>query len=347
MNQSHINIKGIHKTFQDGTTALHPVDLTTKEGEVLVLLGPSGCGKSTLLRLIAGLEKPTGGSISFYNDDITHIPPESRGIGFVFQQYALFPTMTVADNIAFGMKLQKRSKEDQSRKVNELLEMMNIRELKDRKPSQLSGGQQQRVAVARALAIEPKVLLLDEPLTALDAKLKDHLLIELAQLFRKLKITTVYVTHDQVEAMAIANRIVVMNKGTVEQIGTPNEIYLQPRSAFVAQFVGQVNQLRGTVISGENELVVDYGFHKTPYSGNKAISEEINVFVRPEDLQIVSSVEEGFEGTVVEVVFLGMRYRLVIEAGSQRLLVDVPNQVILQIGDLIHLKINENKIIYT
>ena len=196
-HSSSISLEKVERTYKDGVTALKTTDLSIKSGEVLVLLGPSGCGKSTLLRMVSGLDQPTKGKIYFDDKDMTNIPTEKRKIGFVFQNYALFPTMTVAENICFGMKLQKMNKEKQEEKLNQLLELMNIKELKDRRPVQLSGGQQQRVAIARALATDPKILLMDEPLTALDAKLKDRLIIELSQLFKKLNVTTVYVTHDQ------------------------------------------------------------------------------------------------------------------------------------------------------
>ncbi|WP_027416667.1 ABC transporter ATP-binding protein [Aneurinibacillus terranovensis] len=345
MNNDHILIKGISKVFPDGTKVLQPIDLQVEEGEVLVLLGPSGCGKSTLLRIIAGLEKATEGTIFFHEEEIIHLPPEKRDIGFVFQQYALFPTMTVAENIAFGIKLRKKSRTEQEQKVEELLELMNIKELRDRRPSQLSGGQQQRVAVARALAIEPKVLLMDEPLTALDAKLKDHLRMELAQLFRKLKITTIYVTHDQTEAMAIADRIAVMKKGVVEQVGTPQEIYRHPRSSFVAQFVGQINRLHGKIRSNSIDHWIDFGFHQVPYRGECSTGAELEAFIRPEDICIGN--KNSFHALVNEVIFLGERFRLLVDCQGQKLIVDIPNDVLINQGDQIQLQIDENKLIFT
>ena len=347
-DQAYIRIEDVFKTYADGTEALQPIRLEVREGEVLVLLGPSGCGKSTLLRLIAGLEKPSGGRIQVGGADITNLPPERRGIGLVFQQYALFPTMTVEENIAFGLKLRKKSKQEIRQKVNEMIELVNLEQWRTRYPSQLSGGQQQRVAVARALAIEPTLLLMDEPLTALDAQLKEHLRIELAQLFRRLKITTVYVTHDQIEAMAIADRIAVMNKGRIEQIAKPEEIYHQPKSSFVAQFVGQVNRLEGFAIKREGGLMVDVGFHKMRYTGDQALADgdRVTMFVRPEDISITDD-EGGFPATVGEVIFLGDRFRVIVDAGAQRLQMDVPNDVPIHIGKMVKLKIAENKLIYT
>ncbi|GED13791.1 ABC transporter ATP-binding protein [Aneurinibacillus migulanus] len=344
MNPVEIRLQGVHKTFRDGTQALQPIDLKIEAGEVLVLLGPSGCGKSTLLRMIGGLELPMGGAVWIGERDITYLPTEKREIGFVFQQYALFPTMTVAENIAFGMKLRKYGKQEREKKTTELLEMMNLTELKDRKSAQLSGGQQQRVAIARALAIEPKVLLMDEPLTALDAKLKEHLRIELAQLFRRLKITTVYVTHDQVEAMAIADRIAVMNKGVIEQIGTAKEIYHRPHSSFVAQFVGQVNRLKGKITDGADGYLVDFGFYRIPYHGENASSTEIEAYIRPEDVFL--DEQSGFTAHVRDVIFLGERNRVIVETEGQKLFMDVPNDTLLHDGEQVQLQVHQNKVIY-
>ncbi|WP_232322517.1 ABC transporter ATP-binding protein [Brevibacillus parabrevis] len=339
-----IAIRGVAKTFQDGTTALQPIDLHVEAGEVLVLLGPSGCGKSTLLRMIAGLEQPTAGRIVIGDRDVTQLPPEKRGIGFVFQQYALFPTMTVEENIAFGMKLRKIGRQEQKAKLDELLALMNLTELRKRLPIQLSGGQQQRVAIARVLATDPMILLMDEPLTALDAKLKEHLRLELAQLFRKLHITTVYVTHDQTEAMAIADRIVVMNKGVIEQSGTPKEIYLKPKSSFVAQFVGQVNRLRAKVKTAERGDVLDLGFYQLPYKGESRAVADIDVFLRPEDVYLTQ--DAGFSARVQDVIFLGDHYRVIAESGGQKLVIDVGNDTLIREGDQVQLEIREDKIIY-
>lgn len=347
-DRAFIRIEDVFKTYPDGTQALQPIRVEVQEGEVLVLLGPSGCGKSTLLRLIAGLEKPSGGRIHVDGADITDLPPEKRGIGLVFQQYALFPTMTVEENIAFGLKLRKKSKQEIKQKVDEMIELVNLEPWRKRYPSQLSGGQQQRVAVARALAIEPKLLLMDEPLTALDAQLKEHLRIELAQLFRRLKITTVYVTHDQIEAMAIADRIAVMNKGKIEQIAKPAEIYHHPTSPFVAQFVGQVNRLEGVVRKREDGIKVDVGFHELRYTGEQSVSnmDRVTVFVRPEDISITDDAD-GFSATVSDVIFLGDRFRVIVDTGKHRLQMDVSNDIPLQVGKMVSLKISENKVIYT
>ncbi|MEA4846846.1 MAG: ABC transporter ATP-binding protein [Clostridiaceae bacterium] len=330
MEQNYIQINGICKTYTDGTRALKPISLAVPKGKVLVLLGPSGCGKSTLLRIIGGLEKPCGGSLFIDGQDNTRLSPEKRNIGFVFQQYALFPNMTVSGNICFGMKLQKKTAEEQKRKVENLLELMDIQNLRDKRPLQLSGGQQQRVALARALAIEPKVLLLDEPLTALDAQLRDKLRVELAVLFKKLNITTVYVTHDQSEAMAIADNIAVMNKGEIEQLGTPEEIYYTPQTPFVAQFVGQINNIGGIV--DPRDIQSD---------GKTTL-----VYIRPEDILLVDKVHADYEGIVRESVFLGEKRRIVAEVGGQKLNIDKAGEIGIFPGETVYLKFNKERMIY-
>ncbi len=350
MNKTSIQIDAIEKSFKDGTRALQPIQLEIEPGEVVVLLGPSGCGKSTLLRIVAGLEQPTRGKVLFNHTDVTGLPPEKRDVGFVFQQYALFPTMTVAENICFGMKIKKFSKSQQHKKLEELLTLLNIEELRDRRPNQLSGGQQQRVAIARAIATEPKILLMDEPLTALDAKLKEHLRLELAQLFRKLNITTLYVTHDQVEAMAIADRIAVMNKGRIEQIDSPREIYRHPKSPFVAQFVGQVNRMQGKLIERDQHKFIDFGFVEIAYDDDLVGGMEdkdtmgVEAFIRPEDIHI--GHDHGIEMEITEVMFLGERIRLIGSCNGHKLMVDVANETMVERGDMIYLYVNQEKIIF-
>ena len=251
------------KTFADGTRALEPFDLTVESGETVVILGPSGCGKTTLLRIIAGLESPDpGGKVFFGGDDVTAVPIEKRNVGMVFQSYALFPNMTVAENIAYGLKVRGVDEARRTRRVSEMLDMMKIGELRNRRIDQLSGGQKQRVALARAIAVRPKVLLLDEPLTALDAKLRDLLRVEIDGLLRSLGITAIYVTHDQAEAMALGDRIVVMNIARVAQIGAPRDIYFAPRTRFVAEFIGTINRLKGRV--QDDRLVLQGGSIPVP-----------------------------------------------------------------------------------
>ncbi|MDB5633700.1 MAG: transporter related, partial [Tardiphaga sp.] len=247
-----VHIERCGKTFPDGTQALAPASLDIISGETLVLLGPSGCGKTTMLRIIAGLEQPDiGGRVLFDDADMTSVPIEQRNVGMVFQSYALFPNMSVADNIGYGLKIRGVDSKARAARIAEMVALTNIGGLEDRRIDQLSGGQRQRVALARAVAIRPRVLLLDEPLTALDASLRDRLRGELNRLLRSLGITAIYVTHDQAEAMVLGDRIVVMRKGAIAQIGTPREVYFAPQSRFVAEFVGAANIVEGAVSGGQ------------------------------------------------------------------------------------------------
>ncbi len=251
---TRIELHGCSKTFANGTRALEPLDLVVEPGECLVLLGPSGCGKTTLLRMIAGLAEPdAGGRIQFDQKDVTTQPIELRKVGMVFQSYALFPNMNVAQNIGYGLRIRGDSRAAIDTRVTQLLELVQLEGYAGRRVDELSGGQKQRVALARAVAIEPSVLLLDEPLTALDAKLRETLRLELKRLLAALAVTSVFVTHDQAEAMALGDRIAVLSKGRIEQIGSAEDIYARPASEFVAEFVGQVNRLR---LPGFGEVLV-------------------------------------------------------------------------------------------
>ncbi len=265
------------KIFPNGTRALEPTSLEIEGGATVVLLGPSGCGKTTTLRIIAGLESPDpGGRVLFDDEEVTDQPIETRNVGMVFQSYALFPNMNVEQNVAYGLKVRKTAPDEIAARVGEMLDMMDIRDLKDRKVEQLSGGQRQRVALARAIAVQPRVLLLDEPLTALDAILRERLRVEIDVLLRGLGITAVYVTHDQAEAMALGDRIVVMSHGRVTQIGTPREIYYNPANRFVADFIGTMNRIKGTVRNG----VLATSAGSVPWEGGG--SGEMEVLFRPE-----------------------------------------------------------------
>ncbi|CQR52147.1 MULTISPECIES: ABC transporter ATP-binding protein [Haloferax] len=231
-----VTLDAVRKDYHD-TTALNGVSLTVSDGEILGVLGPSGCGKTTTLRTVAGFETPTDGAVRFDGEDVTNVPPENRNVGLVFQEYALFDNMTVAENVAFGLKMRGVGKRERRNRAEELLEMLDIGEMGDRDPTTLSGGQQQRVGLARALAIEPNVLLLDEPMTGLDAQLKARLRTEIGALLAELDVTGLYVTHDQEEAMVMCDRVAVLNEGRVEQVGTPREIYESPANEFVSEFV--------------------------------------------------------------------------------------------------------------
>ncbi|SBP88521.1 ABC transporter ATP-binding protein [Thiomonas delicata] len=319
-----ITLRRCAKTFDHGQRALRPVDLSVAAGETVVLLGPSGCGKTTMLRLIAGLERPDpGGTVLFDGEDVTQQPIESRQVGMVFQSYALFPNMTVRGNIGYGLRIRRLPAAEITRRVDELLDLMRLREFAERAVNRLSGGQRQRVALARALAPRPRVLLLDEPLTALDAQLRETLRVEMNSLLRQLGITTVYVTHDQAEAMALGDRIVVMSAGRIEQAGTPREIYYSPASLAVARFIGTLNRLAGEVRDGR--------FHCAGCAAPIALPRRLPpggaMWFRPEDARIVPHAEANLVGRVLQAVFLGDRTRLTVgEIGDAPVLVDVPGR---------------------
>src|SRR3954463_14183391 len=298
-----LTLTGVQKQF--GTTyAVQDFNLSAEKGEFVSFLGPSGCGKTTTLRMIAGFEQPTAGTISIGGKEITHRPPNQRNIGMVFQSYALFPNMTVADNIGFGLRVRKRPKDQIRKRVAELLELINLPDKGGRYPYQLSGGQQQRVALARALAIEPEVLLLDEPLSALDAKIRVALRKEIRSIQRQLGITTVYVTHDQEEAMSLSDRVVVMSEGRVEQIGPPPEIYNFPATPFVASFVGTLNRLPATVVDGASGRVSVDG---QEIVGSKSVKPgPVTVALRPEAVELgEAGGANRLRGTIEDVSFLG------------------------------------------
>ena len=301
------------KTFPNGTRALERTTLEMKGGETIVFLGPSGCGKTTLLRVVAGLESPdVGGRVLFDEEDVTEQPIERRNVGMVFQSYALFPNMSVAENIAYGLTVHGVAPERRARRVGEMLEMMQIGELRARRVTQLSGGQRQRVALARAIAVQPRVLLLDEPLTALDALLRERLRIEIDVLLHSLGITAAYVTHDQGEAMAIGDRVAVMNRGAVIQTGTPREIYYRPASAFVADFIGTMNRVRGMVRDGYLELRGG----RIPWT--QGGTGALEVLFRPNDARIVAAEGAPLQGEVAQEFFLGDRTRLHVAGIAER-----------------------------
>ncbi|GGY83179.1 sulfate/thiosulfate import ATP-binding protein CysA 2 [Cellvibrio zantedeschiae] len=288
-----IEVRNLHKTFGN-FTALNNVSLDFPTGELVALLGPSGCGKTTLLRIIAGLENPDNGSVLFHGEDATDVHVRERNVGFVFQHYALFRHMTVFDNVAFGLSVRPKetrpSKEEIKRRVHELLKLVQLDWLADRYPHQLSGGQRQRIALARALAVEPKVLLLDEPFGALDAKVRKDLRRWLRRLHDELHITSIFVTHDQEEAMEVADRIVVLNKGKIEQIGSPDDIYNNPASPFVYDFIGQVNLFHSRVENGWAHI----GDYKLPAPEFNGINNRTAVaYVRPHDIELTQDNSEG------------------------------------------------------
>jgi putative spermidine/putrescine transport system ATP-binding protein len=330
-----IRLRNCAKTFPDGTRALEPLDFEIAAGETVVLLGPSGCGKTTTLRIIAGLERAdAGGRVFFDDDDVTDIPIERRNVGMVFQSYALFPHLTVAENIGYGLTIRKVPAEERGQRIAEMLDMMRISALGNRRIDELSGGQKQRVALARAIIVRPRVLLLDEPLTALDAKLREDLRLEIDALLRSLRITAVYVTHDQAEAMALGDRIVVMSHGRVAQVGKPREIYQRPANAFVADFIGTINRIDGEVRDGRFFCAAG----SVPFAGDEGSA---TVMFRPEDAEVAaSSVPDALAGTVRNVFFLGDRVRISIDGiGAEPLIVEAPARAEFARGERIAIRI--------
>ena len=336
-----VRIEACGKTFADGTRALEPATLDIARGETLVLLGPSGCGKTTMLRIIAGLELPdAGGRVLFDGKDMTLVPIERRNVGMVFQSYALFPNMSVSDNIGYGLKIRGVPDKERAARVAELVVLTNISGLENRRIDQLSGGQRQRVALARAVAIRPGILLLDEPLTALDAALRDRLRGELNRLLRALGITTIYVTHDQAEAMELGDRVVVMQKGTIAQIGTPREIYFTPRNRFVAEFIGAANIVESAIENGH--LVLPGGRQPVGVGANMAAAVAM---IRPETIRVVEAGSAPLSGVIDSVSFIGDRQRLLVSGASDRpLAVDAPNTVQAMVGDRIGLSISPDAV---
>ncbi|MDX1755419.1 MAG: putative 2-aminoethylphosphonate ABC transporter ATP-binding protein [Marinobacter sp.] len=299
---SRLEIQGVHKNFGD-FTALKDINLTIEPGELVCFLGPSGCGKTTLLRIIAGLEQQSAGQLFQGSDDISHKPPKDRDFGIVFQSYALFPNMTVTDNIAYGLRSIGMAKARIKARVAELLALIGLAEHASKYPAQLSGGQQQRVALARALAPSPGLLLLDEPLSALDAKVRHHLRSEIRCLQKQLGVTTIMVTHDQEEALAMADRVVVMNDGVIEQVGTPLEIYQQPGSAFVAEFIGAMNFIDTAPVNGRRVKVGDRELDLVrPLPDAQG---RVRLAIRPEDVHLLPIGEGDWEGQVEAMDYLG------------------------------------------
>jgi sulfate transport system ATP-binding protein len=317
-----VEVRGVSKAF-GSFVAVNDVSFLTQPGEITALLGPSGSGKSTVLRMIAGLELCDRGQILISGTDSTWQTAEKRGVGFVFQHYALFRHMTVAENIAFGPKVHKVAPAEVQRRVKDLLELIQLSGFADRHPNQLSGGQRQRVALARALAVQPKVLLLDEPFGALDARVREELRTWLRRLHDKVRMTTLLVTHDQEEAMELADRIVVMNRGAVEQEGTPSEIYDSPATPFVASFIGSSNRLEGRIVGGRTEIEgQDLGW---PHSAEGASAEAtIDAFVRPHDVELKPSsavaAGGGILAAVVRTTRLGWQVKIELQLPSKRTL---------------------------
>ena len=334
-----IDLKNIAVSF-DGQPILRNIDLYIRDGEFVTLLGPSGCGKTTTLRIIAGFLEPDSGEVIFEGKVINGVPAHKRQVNTIFQRYALFPHLNVYDNIAFGLKLQKKSKDEIRKTVEEMLALVNLKGFEKRNISSLSGGQQQRVAIARALAVKPRVLLLDEPLGALDLKLRKDMQVELKNIQQRLGITFIYVTHDQEEALSMSDTIVVMDNGEIQQIGTPTDIYNEPKNAFVADFIGESNILDGIMhadfsveFHGIKFQCVDTGFGKV---------EPGHVVVRPEDVDIVPAEEGMLKGTVTSVTFKGVHYEIIVDVDGFKWMIQTTDFV--EVGAVIGISIKPDEI---
>lgn len=335
MSKELIRLSNISKSF-DGQMILDELNLTIHENEFVTLLGPSGCGKTTTLRILGGFTQPDTGSVIFDGRDITKLPPNKRALNTVFQKYALFTHMTIAENIAFGLKIKKKSKSYIDDKIRYALKLVNLEGYENRSPDSLSGGQQQRIAIARAIVNEPQVLLLDEPLGALDLKLRQEMQYELIRMKNELGITFVYVTHDQEEALTMSDTIVVMNQGYIQQIGTPESIYNEPENAFVADFIGDSNIIPGIMIEdklvnilGTRFVCVDTGFgHNKP----------VDVVIRPEDVELTDPADGILQGVVTHLIFKGVHYEMEVMAGGFEWLVH--STVMQPVGQAVGIRVN-------
>ncbi len=339
MAKELIRLQNVSMSF-DGETVLDSIDLTINDHEFLTLLGPSGCGKTTTLRIIGGFQKPTSGDVFFDGQRINEVPPYRRRINTVFQKYALFPHLDVYDNIAFGLRVSKLPEEEVDRRVTEMLEIVSLKGFQNRKVTSLSGGQQQRVAIARALVNQPKVLLLDEPLGALDMRLRKDMQNELKRIQQTLEITFIYVTHDQEEALAMSDTVVVMDKGCIQQIGSPVDIYNEPKNAFVADFIGESNILDGIMRKdyevecfGHRYQCLDKGFGK---------NEPVDVVIRPEDIDIVSPTAGYLSAEVTNVIFKGTFYDTFVDVEGFKWLIQTTDAH--QVGDKIGISLDPDAI---
>ncbi len=339
MSQNIIEIKNVSKTYGDNTV-LNNLSLNIRKNEFLTLLGPSGCGKTTTLKILAGFENSDIGKVLFNDEDISALPPYKRQLNTVFQKYALFPHMNVYENIAFGLKIKKVSKNEIDKKVSEMLKLVALEGFEKRAIDSLSGGQQQRVAIARALVNEPKVLLLDEPLGALDLKLRKEMQSELKRIQQRLGITFIFVTHDQEEALTMSDTIVVMNKGVIQQMGSPEDIYNEPANAFVADFIGESNIVNGTMLEDLKVEFCDHVFTCVDKGFNT--NEAVDVVIRPEDIEITSPENGMITGKVNSVKFKGVHYEIeVLEHEHKWIVHNIKNA---EIGAMVGLNISPESI---
>ena len=334
-----IELDNLTKEY-DGQVVLKGIHLDINEKEFVTLLGPSGCGKTTTLRILAGFEEANSGTVLFDGQDISKVPPHKRELNTVFQKYALFPHMNVFENVAFGLRLKKMDDATIEFKVNRMLNLVGLADYGSRNINQLSGGQQQRVAIARALVNEPKVLLLDEPLGALDLKLRKAMQIELKNIQKEVGITFIYVTHDQEEALTMSDTIVVMNEGIIQQIGSPIDIYNEPENRFVAQFIGESNIVEGTFIKdflvewgGRQFECVDKGFDE---------GQEVDIVLRPEDIDIVERGKGKIEGEVISIIFKGVHYEIIVKTKNRNYKIHTTDKS--EVGDIVNLDFNPEDI---
>ena len=334
-----IELKHVTKSFSDGFTAVENFNLEVRRGEFVTFLGPSGCGKTTTLRMIAGFELPTTGEILLNGKSITNLPPYERPINTVFQRYALFPHMNIYENIAFGLKQKKTPKDVIERKVKKVLSLVDLEGFEDRNVATLSGGQQQRIAIARALVNEPEILLLDEPLGALDLKMRQEMQLELKDMHRKLGITFIYVTHDQEEALTMSDKIVVMSEGHIQQIGTPEDIYNEPKNAFVADFIGESNIFSG-IMTGR--LKVRFCGGEFTCVDDVEEGTHITAVVRPEDVEMTAPSEGTIQGNVTAVIFKGMHYEITVQSGRNEMVIQSVKSA--KVGERIGMRLDPDSI---
>lgn len=313
MSNKLVDLQHISKSYGDNLI-LDDLSLYVRENEFLTLLGPSGCGKTTTLRILGGFEQPDSGRVIFNGQDITNLPPNKRALNTVFQQYALFTHMNIKDNIAFGLSIKGKSRDYINDKIKYALKLVNLQGYENRMPDSLSGGQKQRIAIARAIVNEPKLLLLDEPLGALDLKLRQDMQYELIRLKNELGITFIYVTHDQEEALTMSDTIVVMNQGYIQQIGTPEKIYNEPENAFVADFIGESNIIGGIMI--QDKLVSILGTRFACIDSGFGTNKPVDVVIRPEDVELVSPEKASLTGVVTHLIFKGVHYEMEVMAGG-------------------------------
>lgn len=335
-----IELKGITKRYEDNFTAVEDFNLEVRKGEFVTFLGPSGCGKTTTLRMIAGFDIPTEGKILLNGEDISKLPPNKRPINTVFQRYALFPHLNIFDNIAFGLKLQnKYTRKEIAEKVRHALEVVDLEGFEKRNVTTLSGGQQQRIAIARAIVNEPEILLLDEPLGALDLKMRKEMQLELKAMHKELGITFIYVTHDQEEALTMSDKVVVMSDGMIQQVGTPEEIYNEPKNVFVADFIGESNIFSGRMTGNKR---VEFCGVEFECLDDMSVGSRVDVVVRPEDVIMTEAKDGAVVGDVTSVIFKGMNYEITVEAGANEIVIQSTRNAV--VGDTIGINIEPDGI---